>query len=130
MSKNSYFRLAKIFGLAAILSFLVYVIVLAVWFSLFWDDLHSHLVQTSISDAPTIAVVTLAFSGITSVLATLGTASTILLGWRSDRRQAKESKLKMEQLELQLADARKASAAAQLNQASQDTQDSKLRTYS
>lgn len=37
----------------------------------------------------------------------LGTASTVLLGWRSDQRQAVEAKLKIEQLELQLEQARR-----------------------
>jgi hypothetical protein len=40
------------------------------------------------------------------IVSGIGTASTILLGWRADRRQAKEFKLKIEQLELQLQEAR------------------------
>lgn len=36
----------------------------------------------------------------------VGAASTIVLGWRSERRQAQEFKLKIEHLELQLAEAR------------------------
>lgn len=52
----------------------------------------------------------LAGSALTSTVALLGTASTILLGWREDRRKSQEFKLKIEQLELQLAVARKTPA--------------------
>ena len=36
----------------------------------------------------------------------LGTISSVVLGWRTERRQAAESKLRIEQLEIQLAQAR------------------------
>ena len=36
----------------------------------------------------------------------LGTISSVLLGWRSERRQAAESRLRIAQLELQVAQAR------------------------
>jgi hypothetical protein len=47
---------------------------------------------------------------LTAVVSAIGTTSTVLLGWRGERRQAQEFKLKYEQLSLQLADAKKASA--------------------
>jgi hypothetical protein len=50
---------------------------------------------------PALAIATLVM-----IVSGIGTASTILLGWRADRRQAKEFKLKIEQLELQLQEAR------------------------
>jgi hypothetical protein len=37
----------------------------------------------------------------------IGTASTVILGWRNERRIAAESKLKIEQLEMQLTEARR-----------------------
>jgi hypothetical protein len=40
------------------------------------------------------------------VVTAIGTGSAILLGWRSDRREAAEMELRIEQLELQLAEAR------------------------
>lgn len=48
------------------------------------------------------------------VVSSVGTASAVILGWRCERRQAAESKLKIEQLELQLAEARKQTAAPKL----------------
>jgi hypothetical protein len=42
----------------------------------------------------------------------IGTTSTILLGWRADRRQSDEFKLKIEQLELQLREARKSNVSS------------------
>ena len=47
-----------------------------------------------------------AISILTLIIATIGTTSTILLGWRADARQSQEFKLKIEQLELQLVEAR------------------------
>jgi hypothetical protein len=43
---------------------------------------------------------------LTSMVATIGSISTILLGWRADRRQSDELKLKLQQLELQIVEAR------------------------
>lgn len=42
----------------------------------------------------------------TAIMSIIGTVSTILLSWRSDRRSAKESKLKIAQLERELAEAK------------------------
>ncbi|MCP2209462.1 hypothetical protein [Bradyrhizobium diazoefficiens] len=56
-------------------------------------------------------------SAVASMVAMLGTASTILLGWRDDRRKTKEFSLKIEQLELQLIEARKAAGANSTGQA-------------
>jgi hypothetical protein len=61
-----------------------------------------------------IAPIAALISGLTLIVATFGTASTILLGWRADKRQNAEFKLKIEQLQLELAEAReKASKAPQ-----------------
>lgn len=49
---------------------------------------------------------TIAISFLSLVVSSIGTAFTIFLGWRTDRRLAKESNLKIEQLEIQLAEAR------------------------
>lgn len=56
-------------------------------------------------------------SAVASMVAMLGTASAILLGWRDDRRKTKEFSLKIEQLELQLIEARKAAGANSTGQA-------------
>jgi glutamate synthase domain-containing protein 1 len=45
-------------------------------------------------------------SFITLILSAMGTSSSILLGWRADRRQSDEFKLKIQHLELQLAEAK------------------------
>jgi len=44
----------------------------------------------------------------TMFISALGTASTVLLGWRSERRQQIEFGMKVKQLEKQLAEAREA----------------------
>jgi hypothetical protein len=43
-------------------------------------------------------------------ISAVGTVSTVILGWRNERRQSAEFKLKIEQLELQLAQARESAA--------------------
>lgn len=58
-----------------------------------------------------IGPITKLVSSLTAVNALIGSASTIILGWRADRRQSAEFKLKMEQLEVQLADARQKKSA-------------------
>jgi hypothetical protein len=50
--------------------------------------------------------VVLIISSFAFVLTAIGTASTVLLGWHADRRQSDEFRLKIEQLELQLKEAR------------------------
>jgi hypothetical protein len=40
------------------------------------------------------------------IVSAVGVYSSVRLGWRADRRQSEEFKLKIEQLELQLAEAR------------------------
>jgi hypothetical protein len=62
--------------------------------------------QTTEQGPPTAIVISFCAVLITG----LGTASTVILGWRNDRRQAAESKLKIEQLELQLAELRRSDA--------------------
>lgn len=44
-------------------------------------------------------------STIALVFTAIGTVSTMIIAWRAERRNAEESKLKMEQLKLQLAEA-------------------------
>jgi hypothetical protein len=50
-------------------------------------------------------IITFLLSSLSTFVATIGTASAVLLAWRTDRRQAEELKLKIAQLELQLAEA-------------------------
>jgi hypothetical protein len=59
---------------------------------------------TLVSDIPAYALVVSIGAFFVSAF---GTASTVILGWRNERRQAAESRLKIEQLELQLAEARR-----------------------
>jgi hypothetical protein len=56
-----------------------------------------------------------AIAALAFVVNALGTASTVALGWRADQRQAQEFKLKIEQLEMQLAEARAKNVSAQTN---------------
>ncbi len=55
---------------------------------------------------PKLALYSFYVSVCTLMVSIIGTASAILLGWRADRRQARETELKIQQLELQLAEAR------------------------
>jgi hypothetical protein len=56
-----------------------------------------------------IALIGAAVSVVTLVVSALGTASAVTLGWRADRRQSEELKLKIQQMELQIAEMRKKS---------------------
>jgi hypothetical protein len=49
-----------------------------------------------------VSIITVLVSFLTFVASAIGTASTVLLGWRAERRQSEEFKLKIKQLELQL----------------------------
>jgi hypothetical protein len=59
-------------------------------------------VEQLVGNLPFITVV---ISSLTFVLSSLSTASTMLLGWRAERRESEEFKLKIKQLELQLQEA-------------------------
>ena len=63
-----------------------------------------------------IGMVTVGISFLALIVSTVATTSAVLLGWRADRRRSEEFKLKIEQLELQLAEARRnASGAPQIS---------------
>lgn len=61
---------------------------------------------TSWFEPTSVAATTLAISTLALIVTALGTASTVLLGWRDEKRQTAETKLKIEQLERQLAEAK------------------------
>jgi hypothetical protein len=58
------------------------------------------------TSAESIAFDALIVSSIAAFVSAIGTASTVLLGWRADRRQSEELKLKVRDLELKLEEAR------------------------
>ena len=60
---------------------------------------------------PFIGLATLCISFLALIVSGIETTSSVLLGWRADRRQSDEFKLKIQQLELQLAET-KATAEA------------------
>jgi hypothetical protein len=70
-----------------------------------------------ISTEAKVAIFSATVASLSMLVALIGTSSTILLGWRAERRQSAEYKLKIEQLELQIAEARK-KAAIRLDQIS------------
>jgi ABC-type Fe3+ transport system permease subunit len=51
----------------------------------------------------TASLVTIGISFLAMMVAAMGTSSSILLGWRADRRQTEEFQLKIHQLERKLA---------------------------
>ena len=57
--------------------------------------------------AKALANLALIISVLTFCVSAVGMASTVALSWRSDKRQSQESSLKIQQLELQLAEMRK-----------------------
>jgi hypothetical protein len=61
-----------------------------------------------------IALIGAAVSVVTLVVSALGTASAVTLGWRADRRQSEELKLKIQQMELQIAEMRRKADAGGL----------------
>jgi len=60
------------------------------------DKIESELIATA-------SLVTIGISFLAMMVAAMGTSSSILLGWRADRRQMEEFKLKIHQLERKLA---------------------------
>ena len=65
----------------------------------------------------TIAVATLPVSFLALIVTAIGTASTVLLGWRNDRRQAEEARLKIQQLERELAKSKEQDSPKRLDTA-------------
>jgi hypothetical protein len=92
MTSARWFLLAKIFAWMGLLS------LVAIAAGLFLGA----------PDINFIARTTIVMASLTLVTAMIGAASTIILGWRSDRRQSEEFKLKIQQLELELAEAKAA----------------------
>jgi hypothetical protein len=90
-----YARIVRISLVALIFSFIM--------FMLFGVAGPPNILESVLQWVPLLTVLV---SFLALVISSLGTASTIMLGWRSERRQAEESRLKIEQLELQLADVR------------------------
>ena len=74
---------------------------------LFFIGIGLAVVQSSdLSATNYVGLFAVLISVVTLIVATVGTAFTIMLGWRADRRQNEEFKLKIEQLELDLDEAR------------------------
>jgi membrane-bound ClpP family serine protease len=96
MRTDRSFLLAKIFAWIGLFSLVLLVagIVLAIYLPSGGEDINA------------IAVLTVLISSLTLLIAMIGTTSTIILSWRADRRQSEEFKLKIQQLELELAEAR------------------------
>jgi len=96
MRSDRPFLLAKIFAWIGLISVVLLVvrIVLAIYLPSGGEDINA------------IAVLTVLISSLTLLIAMIGTTSTIILSWRADRRQSEEFKLKIQQLELELAEAK------------------------
>ena len=69
-----------------------------------------HIVNTT--QPASISFVTLIVSFGTLLITAVGTASTVLLGWRNEKRQSAEFQLRIQQLEIELAKARQQSNGA------------------
>jgi len=79
---------------------------------LFFIGIGLAVVQSSdLSATNYVGLFAVLISVVTLIVATVGTASTILLGWRGERRQNEEFKLKIEQLKLDLDEAKAAKAS-------------------
>jgi hypothetical protein len=102
------FKRAQLYAHTVRVSFAIFIIAI-VWLnfvsfhSASIDNIPTSWLQTILPLAPLLAVVV---SALAFIISSFGTASTIMLGWRSERRQSQEFKLRIEQLELQLIEAR------------------------
>jgi hypothetical protein len=120
LPKQTYYQRAGFWAvlmIATLVAMLLSIVVIVVFVG---EDLHDILwinfavLMTSPSSGPppwfkpliTVAAATLAISTLALIVTALGTASTVMLGWRDDKRQTAETKLKIEQLERQLAEAK------------------------
>jgi hypothetical protein len=104
---------SRAYRLGVILSVLLLISVIVIGLTITWlyipslqPQIPSELPRGSSGPGPAenIAAVAIGISFLTFVISAIGTASTIILGWRSERRQAEESKLRIAQLEIQLAE--------------------------
>jgi hypothetical protein len=77
-------------------------------FAIFWPLLHPHVFSAGATphSAPSgfLQALTAYVPSITAIVTAIGTISTLILAWRTDRRTAKESELKMIQLQQQIAE--------------------------
>jgi hypothetical protein len=99
------YRLARLFGWIGILSILF--LIVGALGTLIQQQADVQVPSSHGSGTVDISTITLFISFFSLLVAMIGTSSTIMLGWRADRRQTAEYKLKIEQLELQLGEARK-----------------------
>jgi hypothetical protein len=94
-----WYKTARIF--AVLLSFFAVIFV--------WSIATFSLGETPKANYPIIPDEIIAIVSLVGMIVTMvGTASTILIGWRAEHRQAEEFKLRIKQLELQLGAAKEA----------------------
>jgi hypothetical protein len=64
---------------------------------------------SDVESGSSLAELATVISGLTFLVSSIGTASTVILGWRSERRQTQEFKLKVQQLETEVRRLKQAS---------------------
>jgi hypothetical protein len=99
-----WYKTARVFAVLLVIFF----ILLVFSYSYFLSSLHLGPTEDSVFIAGLTAVVSL----VGMIVTMIGTASTILIGWRAERRQSEESRLRIKQLELQLQAAQHTQAKA------------------
>jgi hypothetical protein len=99
-----WYKTARVFAVLLVIFFIL-------WMSSFlYFVLSLHLGPTE--DSVFITGLTAVVSLVGMIVTIIGTASTILIGWRAERRQSEESRLRIKQLELQLQAAQQTQAKA------------------
>lgn len=107
---NRWYRAARGFAWTFLISF-VAMLLLAVLSSVLGGGRAAPGGGSALAPTLDIPAYALVVSICAFFVSAFGTASTVILGWRNERRQAAESRLKIEQLELQLAEARRSAEA-------------------
>jgi hypothetical protein len=99
-----WYKTARVFAVLLVIFFILWMFSFLSFISLL------HLGPTE--DSVLITELTAIVSMVGMMVTMIGTASTILIGWRAERRQSEESKLRIKQLELQLQAAQQTQAKA------------------
>jgi hypothetical protein len=100
-----WYKTARVFAVLALTFFILFILGGIFYLSAFLPQTMGTPINPNTS-APSssldFGLITSIFSMLGMVITMIGTASTVLIGWRAERRQSEEFKLRIKQLELQL----------------------------
>ncbi len=93
MVRIDYYKLARVSAIALPIFFILFLVLVVV--SLFQEG------QASVEPA-LLGPIGLLITFFGTIVTMVGTVSTVLIGWRNEKRQAREAELRIKQLQLQL----------------------------